>query len=130
MHAHAKRMREGYEAFSAGDMDHLRSELWAPDVVWRQAGRSPLAGDYHGPDEILGFFGRMMEMTDGTFSVELHDVTASDEHAVGLHRASATRDGRTYEANEILIAHFDDQERVTELWSTSMDPYTEDEFWS
>lgn len=130
MHAYAKRISEGYEAFAAGDMDHLRNELWAPDIVWHQTGRSQLAGDYHGADEILGYFGRLMEMTDGTFAVEVHDVIASDHHGVGLHRSTATRDGRQYEAQEILIAHFDDQERVTEIWATSMDERAEEEFWS
>jgi hypothetical protein len=54
--------------------------------VWHAAGRNPLAGDHRGTDEVLGYFGRTLELTGGTFRVELHDVVANvDDHAVGLH---------------------------------------------
>jgi len=50
---------------------------------------APLSGDHRGVDDILDFFARTMELTAGSFRVELHDVVANDEHAVALYVARA-----------------------------------------
>jgi hypothetical protein len=44
-------------------------------------------------DAVAGYFGRAMELTGGNFRVEVHDVVANDEHAVGPHVAHAERGG-------------------------------------
>jgi uncharacterized protein len=92
-HPNEDLIRRGYDAFSRGDMDTLR-ELYHPDIVWHAPGRGPLAGDHRGVDAVFGFFGQVMEMTGGSFRVEVHDVVANDEHAVGLHKGHAERAGR------------------------------------
>jgi hypothetical protein len=38
---------------------------------------------------VLGYFGKTMELTGGNFQVEVHDVVANDEHAVGLNTVHA-----------------------------------------
>lgn len=43
-----------------------------------------VSGDYSGKEQVGGFFGKLMEPSDGTFSVDVHDIMANDEHAVGL----------------------------------------------
>jgi hypothetical protein len=52
-------------------MDILRA-LFAPNIVWHAPGRSQLAGDHQGVDAVLGYFGRTMELTGGSFQVEVH----------------------------------------------------------
>jgi uncharacterized protein len=121
-------VRNGYDAFSRGDMDALRG-LFADDIVWHAAGRNPLAGDHRGIDEVLGYFGRTMELTGGTFRVELHDVVANDDHTVGLHVAKAQRDGRSFENRQGLIFHLRDG-KVTEVWQLYEDQYANDDFFS
>jgi hypothetical protein len=49
-----------------------------------------------------------MELTGGTFQVELHDVVANDHHTVGLHIARGQRNGKTLEDHQVLIFHFRD----------------------
>jgi len=44
--------------------------------VWRVPGKSFLAKDYEGHEEVFGFFGRLMELTSGTFRVESLDMLA------------------------------------------------------
>jgi uncharacterized protein len=73
-------------------MQTLR-EWFDPDIVWHAPGHSQLAGDHQGVDAVLGFFGQTMELTGGSFRVEVHDAVAHDEHAVGLHTAHAERAG-------------------------------------
>jgi uncharacterized protein len=124
-HPNEDLIRRGYDAFGSGDMDTLR-ELYHPDIVWHAPGRSQLAGDYQGVDAVLGFFGQTMELTGGNFGVEVHDVVANDEHAVGLHKGHAERAGRTLEGNGTLVFHVRDG-KVTEVWQYWADQYAADE---
>jgi ketosteroid isomerase-like protein len=111
-HPNEDLIRRGYDAFTRGDMDTLR-ELYHPDIVWHAPGRSQLAGDHQGVDTVFGFFGRTMELTGGNFRVEVHDIVANDEHAVGLHTAYAEREGKALQDNNTLVFHVRDG-KVTE----------------
>jgi ketosteroid isomerase-like protein len=119
-------VRRGYDAFSTGDMQTLR-EVLSPDIVWHSPGRSQLAGDYGGVDAVLGFFGRTMELTGGTFRVDVHDVVAKDEHVVGLHAVTAEREGRTLRDQNVLVFHVRDG-RASEVWQFWADQYAADAF--
>jgi ketosteroid isomerase-like protein len=127
-HPNEELVRRGFEAFSKGDVDTLR-ELFGPDAVWHAPGRSPLSGDHRGVDDILGFFARTLELTAGTFRVELHDVVANDEHAVALYVARGEREGRTLEDRSVLVSHVRNG-KLLETWQHSEDQYAADEFLS
>ena len=127
-HPNEDLIRRGYDAFSRGDMDTLR-ELFHPNIVWHAPGRSQLAGDHQGVDTVLGYFGRTMELTGGTFRVEVHDVVANDEHGVGLNSVHAEREGRTLEDNNTLVFHVRDG-KVTEVWQDRADQYAADDLFS
>jgi len=112
-HPNEDLIRQGYDAFSRGDMDTLRA-LFAPDIVWHAPGRSQLAGDHYGIDAVLGYFAQTMELTGGNFRVEVHDVVANDAHGVGLHKVYAERGGRALEDNSTLVFRVRDG-KVTEV---------------
>lgn len=46
----------------------------------------PLAGDYRGKQEVLAFFGKVMEVYAGTPRLEVEDILANDQHGVVLTR--------------------------------------------
>ena len=121
-------IREGFDAFAKGDLDTLR-RLFAPDAVWHSPGRSPIAGSYKGVDEILSFFGRVAELSGGTFASEVHDVAGNDEHVFAATSVTARREGRSLRDTGILLFHVRDG-RVTEAWVTNGDQHLVDEFWS
>jgi ketosteroid isomerase-like protein len=121
-------IRQGYDAFSRGDMDTLRG-MFHPDIVWHAPGRSQLAGDHQGLHAVLGYFGRTMDLTGGNGRGEVHDVVANDEHTVGLHKTHAERQGRTLEDNTTLVFHVRDG-RVTEVWQYWADQYAADELFA
>jgi len=125
-HPDEELVRRGYDAFSRGDMETLR-EVFHPQLVWHSPGRNQLAGDHRGVEAVLGFFGRTMELTGGTFRVEVHDVVANDEHVVGLNSVAAQRDGKTLNGRNALVFHVRDG-RATEVWQFWEDQYTADEF--
>ena len=121
-------IRKGFAAFSAGDMDTLRKVI-AADAIWHVPGRSPLSGSYKGIDEIIGFFGKTMERSEGTFAVEVHDIVGNDEHVFAAFKVSGRRSGKSLQDNAVLVFHVRDG-RVTEAWNSAGDQYLTDEFWS
>jgi len=73
-HPNAEAIRRGFEAFMRGDVEAARS-LFAPDVVWHVSGHGPLAGDFHGFDDIARWGGELVARSGGTFREELLHVT-------------------------------------------------------
>ncbi len=128
-HPNEDRFRAGYAAFQRGDMDALRGEFLAPDIIWHAPGRSQISGDYKGIDEVLGQFARTFELTGGNFSVEIHDCLANDEHGVVLGIVRGEREGKSLEDTYAHVVHFRDG-RVAESWIHSGDQYKVDDFWS
>lgn len=100
--AHLALMRRTLDAFGTGDMATL-SEVFAPDIVWRVPGRSTLAGTYAGQAEVFGFFGKMMELTAGTFRVEPVGMMANDSGGVFIDRLKAEREGRALDVELCLV---------------------------
>ena len=127
-HANEELLRNGYAAFEKGDLDTLRG-LFTDDIVWHSPGRSPLAGDYRGIDEVFGLFGNVFELSGGTFRNEIHDILADDEHAVALVTATGERGGKTLNDKQAHVFHVRD-DKVTEFWLQPGDLYANDEFWS
>ena len=123
-------MRRGYEAFANADLDGLR-EMFSPDIVWHAGGDNSISGDYKGIDEVFGLFGKMFEMTGGTIEQEIHDLLASDTHAVAITHVKASRpDGRMLDTNQVAIYHADDDNRVTEAWVVPEDAQQANAFFS
>lgn len=89
-HHNVKLVRRGYESFANGDIEALR-EIMAPDIVWHEPGRSPLAGDHKGPDGVMAFFAQLNERSGGTFQVEIVDTVADAERVVVFQRERAER---------------------------------------
>ena len=128
-HPNEDLVREAYAAFGRGDMDALRDKFFTQDVRYHVTDRSPLAGDYEGVDQVLQFFARIFEMSGGTFSFELHDVLANDEHAVALVTVRGERAGKQLNDNMVQISHLRDG-KAYEVWNPATDQYAQDEFWS
>ena len=120
--------RKAYKAFGEGDLTTL-TELIAPDCVWHVGGRSQIAGDYVGHDQILGYFGKLMELTDGTFKVSLDDLAEfSSGMVVCLVTTTGTRNGETIEGRLMELGRSNDKGQVVECWWFSEDQYAGDEF--
>ena len=124
-HPNVTRMKDGYAAFAKGDFAVL-NDLFADDVLWHVGGHNQLTKDYRGRDEVYAFFGKLMELTDGTFHLDVHAVFADDEHAVALVISTGSRGGKTVTVDEAHVYHMRDG-RVTEFWDASTDQAASDE---
>jgi uncharacterized protein len=128
-HPNEELVRQGYQAFGEGDLDTLRS-LFAPDAVHVAAGNNPLSGEYKGIDEILAYYGRLFELSEGTFSAELKSVSAEgDETVVASHHDSGQRAGKTLDQDETLTFTISDG-KFTRVVEDHSDPAAYDDFWS
>ena len=119
-------LRQGYAAFAEGDLDTVRT-LLAKDIVWHNGGANQLAGEYTGLEEVLDLFGQLMEVTDGTFRLDVHDILANDMHGIVLVTVHAERDGRRLEMNEVHIWHLEEGQ-AEEFWSFAEDVAEMDAF--
>ncbi len=45
-----------YACFNSDDMDTIRREIFAPDLVWNLPGHHPLSGTKNGSEEVIQFF--------------------------------------------------------------------------
>jgi len=124
-HSNVARIRDGYAAFAKGDFTVL-NDLFAEDLLWHNPGRNQLAGDYQGREAVYGLFGRLMELTGGSFGLDIQSVFADDEHGVALVVSSASRGGLSARATDAHIFRLRDGQ-VVEFWNASTDPYAYDE---
>jgi uncharacterized protein len=120
------RIKRGYEAFQAGDMDTLRS-LFTSDIAWH----SPAQGEehFHGVDAVIAEFGRLHHDTDGTFRVFVDEITEGEHSVVVLARATATRGEKTLDRRYAQVFSFRG-EQVCESWVLPYDPDATAAFWA
>jgi len=127
-HDNGELIRSGYEAFSKGDMETI-AKIFGPDIRWNISGRSRISGTYNGQEETFAFFGKLMELTDGTFTVAVHDLLATDDHVVALVKESASRDGKSLESDDVHVWHLANG-KAAEFWGIAKDQHEVDEFWA
>ena len=120
-------IRRGYKAFGEGDMETLGS-LYTPDVVQRQPGNNQTSGEYKGVDNVLGLYGKMFELSGGTFAVDLKSVKTEGDKVVTVHHAKGEREGKTLDADETIEFTFSG-DKISRLDVTSGDQAAEDAFW-
>ncbi len=121
-------IRRGYDAFGRGDVAAVLTIL-DDEIRWHIPGRSPLSGDYHGHQELIGFFTRTQELSAGTFRIHIDDMLTSDQYVVVLCTVSAERQGRQWSSPEVHVWRVADGVAV-EFREYQGDQQTEDEFWS
>lgn len=127
-HPNADAVRSAYQAFNTGDIEAVANFI-AEGGVWHITASGPLTGDYEGRDAVLGFLGRLMEETGGTFKTEVHDVVGDDGHAIALLDVSATRNGKSAAAKQAAVYHIE-AGQTTEAWFLYDDGPAMAEIWT
>jgi ketosteroid isomerase-like protein len=120
-------VRKGYEAFNAGDVETLVT-LFSHDVLQHVPGASVIAGDYKGIEAVLGYYGKLGELTDGTFRADLIETHGDGHgHVTAVHQITATRNGVTrVSRGSILFTFLGD--KMTDLLELHADLAGDDAF--
>ncbi len=92
-------------------------------------GQSALSGDYFGHEQVLEFFQKTMDLSEGTLRIELHDIVASDTAVFVLCMVSATRSGQRAEFLEVHVWRIADG-RAIEFREFQGDEYAETKFFT
>jgi len=93
-HPNVALVKRLFDAFATYDIPGIIGAI--PErAVWTFPGtRSQLAGRHRGREAIVKFLTKVMVLSSGTFSLELHDIMASDEGVVALFTGTAKRGGK------------------------------------
>lgn len=128
-HPNEEIVRQGYQAFGEGDMDTLGS-LYAPDAVHVASGSNPVSGEYKGVDDILAYYGKLFELSNGTFAAEVKSVRVEGEDTVvATHRNKGQRGDKTLDQDETLTFTIVGG-KITRIAESHSDPAAYDAFWS
>lgn len=122
-------VRRGYAAFNSGDSETLTSIL-ASDCTHHVPGRSQLAGEYKGIEAVLGYYGKLAELTNNQFRADLIETHSDGRgHVTAIHQTTATRNGVTrVSRGSILFTFYAD--RATDLLELRGDPAGDDAFFA
>ena len=126
--ANAALIKNAYDAFSRGDIPGAMA-VFAEDIFWHVPGRGPLSRDYRGHAEVLGFFGHFMDLSNGTFRLQVDDVLAKGDRVVVFCTESAQRGSRSWSAPQVHVWTVKDG-KATVFWEYEGDQQGDDEFWS
>lgn len=83
-----------YECFGRGDMDTLKTDVFAEDIVWVLPGHNTLSGAKNGADEVIAFFGALIKA--GVVVDNVSFGTVGDNKVVEQHTGHGTVNGRDY----------------------------------
>jgi len=126
-HPNVERTREVFDAFLRRD-GIVVGRMIDDNTVWRVPGRSRMAGEHRGRQEIFDFLRQTGRLTDGTYRADLRYVVGDDEHVVAMYRATGRRGDRTLDIDQLLIFRY-----RGDVWADVLavpsDLYAFDEFW-
>jgi ketosteroid isomerase-like protein len=126
-HRNEELARSEMEAALRGDFEGMLAH-YSENVVLHYPGRNALSGTYRGKDGIREWDRTIDELLGpgGSLTRTLHDILASDNHAVQLVSVEARRtDGRIAHWNAAVVMHVRDG-KINEIWLHIRDPYAVD----
>jgi len=117
-----------YDALLAGDASAAALVLDDASIL-HVPGRSGLAGDYQGPEAILGLFGRMVEHTNDTLQFDSPRLVAKDARVLVLQGHISATAARAQLDTDVIHALSLRGDMIQEAWLFSLDQDAFDEFW-
>jgi ketosteroid isomerase-like protein len=121
-------IRKAYEDFAQGNIPAVFA-VFDPNITWHVPGHGPLSGDYMGHHAIGEFFRRTMVLSEGTFSMTVHNMLAEDDIVVVLVTVNVRRNGVSASFPEVHVWQIKNG-KVTAFREYQGDEQREDRFWS
>ena len=124
-------VRRAMEELATTSLEGVPESVLATDVRWHEPGRSLVAGDYLGRDEVSGaLFARLRELSGGTFQVvEWDGLSIDDDREVAVYVVRARRHGRDLLSRDVCVAEVRDG-AIVAAQVYHADQHAWDRFWS
>ena len=126
-HPNAVLVKQVYEAMANRDLQAFE-QLHTDDCVLHVSGHGRLSQDAKGRTGVLGVFREGLDAADFTVRTQVHDVLASDAHAVALVHAVVERDDRSIDQPLVQVFHCRDG-KISEIWEYLWDQEADARFW-
>lgn len=127
-HPNAVLLEKLYADFAKNDLASVL-DVCSEKMTFQVPGKSKLSGKFDkktfGPE----FVTRLMELSGGTFKMEVHDIMASDRHGLVLATNKLTRDGKAIELRTVHVWRIEDGKPVA-WYEYPRDLYQFDLIWS
>jgi ketosteroid isomerase-like protein len=121
-------LREGYAAFAAGDLATIE-RLFHPRVIWHAQRLGQLGGDHIGWPAVAEFFGQSMQLTRGTFHIDVLELLSNANAAAAVVQSMGERDGKKLNDRQVHLFHIE-HGRVVEIWQFVGDGHATENFWA
>lgn len=123
-------VRRAIEGLTSGGGRNLCGTVLARSVRWHEPGRNLVAGDYEGCDEVGSLFGRLRDLSEGTYGViEWETVATAGHRVIALYAVRARRQGRDLLSRDVCVADVSDG-AVVSAQVFHADQRAWDRFWS
>jgi uncharacterized protein len=103
--------------------------LLTDDVVWHVPGRSAIAGEYRGLEQVLRYFAVRRGIADNTFRITSRGVLADADRVVHFADGEAAVGGELRRWRTVGIFNISNG-LIAECWLLPFDQYQFDEIWS
>jgi ketosteroid isomerase-like protein len=84
------------------------TRIFASDVLYVVPGSNPLSGKYEGPEAVMGYFGRLMQITDGSYEISDMLWLTCEDRVTLVTRNHATIAGHKFAWDEAIVFEFID----------------------
>ena len=128
-HPNILRYTRALKAFNENDLNTAK-EAFSENMVYRFAGRSPIAGEYRGIEQFFKVLQLLKDMTGGTLTIEPQIVLADDQAVMVYAHATAQREGKTLDIDQVNLYRFNKERKIFEGRAIPVDLYAYDAFWS
>jgi uncharacterized protein len=124
-HPNVEIVQRMYECFNQGDMNSIRQDIFASDLVWRLPGHHPLSGTKNGADEVIAFF---EQLNKAGIQVDLINIDAwGQDIVVEVHRGHGQSNGAVLDA--LNCTHYQIRDRkIADVQVYISDQHTVDQF--
>lgn len=116
--------------YAGGSVDPV-VELLAGDIVWHVPGRSPIAGDHRGVEQVVDYFERRRRLANATMRMRPGEALVEGDSVAQFVEGSAVLDGERVSWKTIGAYRVDLEHRwIREAWLIPLDSELFDRIWS
>lgn len=116
--------------YAGGSVDPV-VELLAEEINWHVPGKSPIAGDHRGVQQVIEYFEKRRRLANSTMQMRPGGLTCEGEAVAQFVEGNAVLDGKAVSWQTIGVYRVDiERHLISEVWLLPLDGELFDRIWS